>query len=178
MKIKKLIICILATALSATLLTACGGGTDSSSGTNSSSASSSSSESSVSESSAEDSDSSESSEESKESSDESDSEESESSESESKTESSETEKSSDNASNPAIELVKDMKVGWNLGNSLDSVGADETAWGNPKVTENLIKSVKDAGFNTIRIPVTYLNHTGNAVMGRAKMQMGQAKMQN
>lgn len=162
MKIKKLIICILATALSATLLTACGGGTDSSSGTNSSSASSSSSESSVSESSAEDSDSSESSEESKESSDESDSEESESSESESKTESSETEKSSDNASNPAIELVKDMKVGWNLGNSLDSVGADETAWGNPKVTENLIKSVKDAGFNTVRIPVTYLNHTGDA----------------
>ena len=175
MKIKKLIICILATALSATLLTACGGGTDSSSSTNSSSVSSSSSESSVSESSAEDSDSSESSEES---SDESDSKESESYESESKTESSETEKSSDNASNPAIELVKDMKVGWNLGNSLDSVGADETAWGNPKVTENLIKSVKDAGFNTIRIPVTYLNHTGNAVMGRAKMQMGQAKMQN
>ena len=175
MKIKKLIICILATALSATLLTACGGGTDSASGTNNSSASSS-SESSVSESSAEDS--SGSSESSEESSDESDSEESESSESESKTESSETEKSSDNASNPAIELVKDMKVGWNLGNSLDSVGADETAWGNPKVTENLIKSVKDAGFNTIRIPVTYLNHTGNAVMGRAKMQMGQAKMQN
>ena len=176
MKIKKLIICILATALSATLLTACGGGTDSSSSTNSSSVSSSSSESSVSESSAEDS--SGSSESSEESSDESDSEESESSESESKTESSETEKSSDNASNPAIELVKDMKVGWNLGNSLDSVGADETAWGNPKVTENLIKSVKDAGFNTIRIPVTYLNHTGDAVMGRAKMQMGQAKMQN
>ena len=176
MKIKKLIICILATALSATLLTACGGGTDSSSSTNSSSVSSSSSESSVSESSAEDS--SGSSESSEESSDESDSEESESSESESKTESSETEKSSDNASNLAIELVKDMKVGWNLGNSLDSVGADETAWGNPKVTENLIKSVKDAGFNTIRIPVTYLNHTGDAVMGRAKMQMGQAKMQN
>ena len=176
MKIKKLIICILATALSATLLTACGGGTDSSSSTNSSSVSSSSSESSVSESSAEDS--SGSNESSEESPDESDSEESESSESESKTESSETEKSSDNASNPAIELVKDMKVGWNLGNSLDSVGADETAWGNPKVTENLIKSVKDAGFNTIRIPVTYLNHTGNAVMGRAKMQMGQAKMQN
>lgn len=149
MKIKKFVICIIATIL----LTACGGGTESSSSSSSSTSSSSvssssSEESSVSENSAENSESNESSEETTS--------ESEQESSESKTENSETQSSS------AIEFVKDMKVGWNLGNSLDSVGTDETAWGNPKVTENLIKSVKDAGFNTVRIPVTYLNHTGDA----------------
>nr|BFF25937.1 hypothetical protein GCM10025732_39020 [Glycomyces mayteni] len=31
----------------------------------------------------------------------------------------------------AMETVAAMQPGWNLGNSLDAVGADETAWGNP-----------------------------------------------
>lgn len=63
----------------------------------------------------------------------------------------------------ATDIFKDMKVGWNLGNSLDSVASGtsaETAWGNPEVTESLIKEVKAAGFNTIRIPVTWVNHFG------------------
>lgn len=47
-----------------------------------------------------------------------------------------------------------MGVGWNLGNSLDAIGG-ETAWGNPVVTQQLINSVKAAGFNTIRIPVAF-----------------------
>lgn len=37
-----------------------------------------------------------------------------------------------------------MKVGWNLGNSLDSVGSglsSETSWGNPIVTKELIDAV-------------------------------------
>ncbi len=62
------------------------------------------------------------------------------------------------------EIVKQMKVGWNLGNSLESYGttksgtATETGWGNPKATEDMIKSVKNAGFNSIRIPVTWGEH--------------------
>ena len=28
----------------------------------------------------------------------------------------------------AKELIAEMKTGWNLGNSLDSIGKDETAW--------------------------------------------------
>lgn len=47
-----------------------------------------------------------------------------------------------------------MGVGWNLGNSLDAIGG-ETAWGNPKVTQQFINSVKAAGFDTIRLPVAF-----------------------
>ena len=41
-------------------------------------------------------------------------------------------------SNGLQAYVQDMQPGWNLGNSLDSVGADETAWGNPCITKALI----------------------------------------
>lgn len=64
----------------------------------------------------------------------------------------------------SAEIVKDIKVGWNLGNSLESYDtnktgiATETGWGNPKTTEELVKSVKNAGFNAIRIPVTWGEH--------------------
>lgn len=61
----------------------------------------------------------------------------------------------------ASELFAQMTVGWNLGNSLDAVGngiSSETAWGNPKVTKELIDAVKDAGFDTVRIPVTWMGH--------------------
>jgi endoglucanase len=54
----------------------------------------------------------------------------------------------------AVELSQQMGVGWNLGNSLEAVGpGDETAWGNPVVTQTLIDAVKAAGFDTLRIPV-------------------------
>ncbi|MDO3408168.1 cellulase family glycosylhydrolase [Saccharibacillus sp. CPCC 101409] len=58
--------------------------------------------------------------------------------------------------------VDNMQPGWNLGNTLDSVGADETAWGNPRVTRELIKQISRQGFNSIRIPVTWDNHIGPA----------------
>lgn len=56
----------------------------------------------------------------------------------------------------AAELAADMRVGWNLGNSLEACAsseeASETMWGNPKTTKSFIDAVKAAGFNTIRIP--------------------------
>lgn len=70
----------------------------------------------------------------------------------------------------AMDIVKDMKIGWNIGNTLDSTRTDitridapykfETAWGNPKVTQELIDAVLDAGFNVIRVPVSWTNHIG------------------
>ncbi|MGN0370088.1 MAG: cellulase family glycosylhydrolase [Butyrivibrio sp.] len=62
------------------------------------------------------------------------------------------------------EIVAAMGAGWNLGNQLEaSIGGvpSETAWGNPTITESLIKAVKNAGFSTIRIPVSYLNKIGS-----------------
>lgn len=58
--------------------------------------------------------------------------------------------------------VNAMQPGWNLGNSLDAIGPDETAWGNPIVTETLIQQIAAHGFRSIRIPVTWKQHTGSA----------------
>lgn len=60
----------------------------------------------------------------------------------------------------ADDIVEDMGLGWNLGNSLDATGegganGQETSWGNPWVTEDLIKAVKAKGFNTVRVPVSW-----------------------
>lgn len=57
----------------------------------------------------------------------------------------------------AMDLVKDMKVGWNLGNTLESTGG-ETGWGNPVTTRKMIDEIKKAGFNTVRIPVRWDEH--------------------
>jgi endoglucanase len=72
----------------------------------------------------------------------------------------------------AMEIVSDIRIGWNLGNTLDSYGSNisisdsptkaETAWGNPKTTKGLIDTVIDSGFNVIRIPVTWMQHVGAA----------------
>jgi len=51
-----------------------------------------------------------------------------------------------------------MKVGWNLGNTLEAIGG-ETAWGAALTSQQLIDSVKSAGFNTIRIPVAWFTHS-------------------
>lgn len=65
----------------------------------------------------------------------------------------------------AAECVANMRIGWNLGNSLDCTGVwisksdsqnFETAWGNPVVTQELIHVVKESGFHAVRVPVTYL----------------------
>ena len=64
----------------------------------------------------------------------------------------------------SAEIVGDIRVGWNLGNTLDSYNtgksglSTETGWGNLKTTEKMIVGVKDAGFNAIRIPVTWDEH--------------------
>src|SRR5690606_2304093 len=57
------------------------------------------------------------------------------------------------------ELVEKLDLGWNLGNSLD-VPEGETAWGNPSVTPELLHAVAEAGFDLVRIPVTWSKHTG------------------
>lgn len=69
------------------------------------------------------------------------------------------------SSGDALEFVKNIKIGWNLGNTLDCTGSwinndldHETAWGNPKTTEEMIKAVKKAGFNAVRIPTSWGEH--------------------
>ncbi|WP_241964534.1 cellulase family glycosylhydrolase [Paraliobacillus zengyii] len=56
--------------------------------------------------------------------------------------------------------VKEMQPGWNLGNSFDAVGLDETAWGNPPVTKELIDTLAAEGYKSIRIPITFDQRMG------------------
>ncbi len=61
------------------------------------------------------------------------------------------------------EIVQDMRIGWNLGNTLDCYDAEdtdkaETSWGNPLTTKDMIDTVKNAGFNAVRIPVSWGEH--------------------
>ncbi|MDE6732016.1 MAG: glycoside hydrolase family 5 protein [Oscillospiraceae bacterium] len=62
----------------------------------------------------------------------------------------------------AAEIVGQMKLGWNLGNTLDALGMgtldDEMAWGNPVTTKEMVDRVKAAGFNVMRVPVSWGKH--------------------
>lgn len=57
--------------------------------------------------------------------------------------------------------VEAMQPGWNLGNTFDATG-DETSWGNPITTKELINAVAAQGFKSIRIPVTWDQRIGSA----------------
>ena len=69
--------------------------------------------------------------------------------------------------NEAMRFVRDMKTGWNLGNTFDAhhngwykgdeLGI-ETIWCGAMTTRELISALKEAGFNTIRIPVSWHHH--------------------
>lgn len=51
----------------------------------------------------------------------------------------------------ALQLAAKIKVGLNIGNTLEATGG-ETGWGNPLITNDLIKAIKQSGFNAIRLP--------------------------
>lgn len=68
----------------------------------------------------------------------------------------------------SLELVKLMGNGINLGNTMEAYGRKdlginaevssyETFWGQPVTTPEMIQSMKDAGFDTLRIPVAWTN---------------------
>ncbi|WP_236570410.1 cellulase family glycosylhydrolase [Paenibacillus sp. An7] len=57
--------------------------------------------------------------------------------------------------------VEKMQPGWNLGNTFDAAG-DETSWGNPRTTKELIAEIAEQGYNSIRIPITWKHRMGDA----------------
>ena len=80
----------------------------------------------------------------------------------------------------AKDAVKNMGLGWNLGNTLDANKQDlndvlitdftrddfwgrqglesESCWGQEPTKPELLKMMKDGGFGAIRVPVTWYNH--------------------
>ncbi|WP_239163587.1 cellulase family glycosylhydrolase [Paractinoplanes rishiriensis] len=71
-----------------------------------------------------------------------------------------TAKASPQPSSPMARVAA-MQPGWNLGNTFDAI-PDETSWGNPRTTPELLHFVRSQGYNSIRIPVTWSNHHGPA----------------
>ena len=73
----------------------------------------------------------------------------------------------------SMDIVKEMKIGWNLGNTFDCYNYKdyatdgETAWGNPKTTKQMTDAVKAAGFNAVRIPVTWGEHMNGDTIDEA-----------
>lgn len=59
------------------------------------------------------------------------------------------------------ELIAELSLGWNLGNSLD-VPEGETLWGNPLTTAAHLQTVSESGFDLVRIPVTWSLRMGEA----------------
>lgn len=68
------------------------------------------------------------------------------------------------------DFVKDLKFGWNLGNTLDGMSNEksaspmehETAWRNPVTKAGVAKLLKDTGFGILRVPTTWTKHMGEA----------------
>lgn len=76
----------------------------------------------------------------------------------------------------ARQVLDEMKVGWNLGNTFDTWSGNgnytdghlekgnptpatyETGWGGAIVTPELVKMIKDIGFGAFRLPVTWAPH--------------------
>ncbi|MDP4210541.1 MAG: glycoside hydrolase family 5 protein [Bacteroidota bacterium] len=58
----------------------------------------------------------------------------------------------------AQKIAGQMTIGWNLGNTLEAI-CGEDAWGGGHTSQRLIDSVKAAGFNTVRLPVSWFCHS-------------------
>ncbi|MER5935767.1 cellulase family glycosylhydrolase [Streptomyces sp. NPDC001928] len=85
----------------------------------------------------------------------------------------------------AMDAVAAMQPSWNLGNTLDAI-PDETSWGNPKATRELLETVRAQGFRSVRIPVTWSAHQSttapytvdDAYMSRVKQVVDWALAEN
>lgn len=67
---------------------------------------------------------------------------------------------------PSYQFVKNLAAGWNLGNTFDANNAHhlrneldyESAWVGVKTQPEIFSALKAAGFQTVRIPVSWHNH--------------------
>lgn len=67
---------------------------------------------------------------------------------------------------PVFEIAKEMKAGFNIGNTLECPGG-ENDWGNPNITQELLNAIKQAGFGAVRLPVGWNFHAKDGVIDEA-----------
>lgn len=67
----------------------------------------------------------------------------------------------------AVKFVAAMGDGMNIGNTLDCITDrdgivtpqnGETAWGNPRITQAYVDALRDYGYKTVRLPITWAEH--------------------
>ena len=65
----------------------------------------------------------------------------------------------------AMEITEQMGKGYNIGNTLDATGGSmdrieehERSWGNPVINKELMHGLKEAGFSSVRVPITWMKH--------------------
>ena len=66
---------------------------------------------------------------------------------------------------PGWVMAETVGFGWNMGNQMDAYVngvAEEACWTHVAATKNLFDSLKEKGIKTIRIPITWLGHFGEA----------------
>lgn len=75
------------------------------------------------------------------------------------------------AETQSVAFAKQLGTGWNLGNTLDACNKttkekmgleSQTSWGNPETTKEMIDFVKQSGFKTVRIPITWAPHLSDS----------------
>lgn len=71
----------------------------------------------------------------------------------------------------ALTYISTLKLGVNISNSFDAYpynsstgfgNYSETAWGNPLIDQALLDGIAAAGFNIIRLPITWIGFIGEA----------------
>lgn len=66
----------------------------------------------------------------------------------------------------ATEIYPKMGLGYNIGNTMEVPGnqGGPTGWHNPFPDAAYVKAIKDAGFNTVRIPCAWNSHVSNGTI--------------
>ncbi len=57
----------------------------------------------------------------------------------------------------AFETAASISMAVNIGNTLEAIGG-ETAWGAAKINADYIRSIRESGFDAVRLPVAWYNH--------------------
>lgn len=58
----------------------------------------------------------------------------------------------------AFETAANISMAVNIGNTLEAIGG-ETAWGAAKINADYIRSIRESGFDAVRLPVAWYNHS-------------------
>jgi hypothetical protein len=70
---------------------------------------------------------------------------------------------------------KGLTLGWNVGDSLD--GKSETGWGNPRINKELFEGVTGAGFNVLRIRITWNQDVDRPIGPAPDYKLGKTRME-